>query len=380
MKTLSLFSGCGGLDLGFEAAGFKTTLAVDTLEPATSTFRKNMPHTPVFGPPIGSGDIRELTQQAIKTFADLEPEDLDMMIGGPPCQPFSVAAAQRFLTEDPRFKRIGFDSADKGQLIFDYVKLIKLMRPKAFLIENVPGILTLDGGSGILQVYSDLEKVGYTISDPFVLNAMNFGVPQSRIRAFVIGSLNGNRVAPPTPTHGPIQNLLEKRFVSVAQALYELPDSLPNSEVRTHRPESLERYRRLLPGQREKLGRVDRLDPSRPSKTVIAGGSKGGGRSHLHPFEARTISVRECARLQTFPDSFEFHGSIGRQFTLVGNAVPPLLGEILARLIRSQIFGIPAKGELTLALPDIEQTKAERWLLNCSKTRAPQLLYHDLCK
>ena len=253
------------------------------------------------------------------------------------------------------------------------------MRPKAFLIENVPGILTLDGGSGIHQVYTDLEKVGYTISDPFVLNAMNFGIPQSRIRAFVIGSLNGNRVTPPKPTHGPIQNLLEKRFVSVAQALYELSDSLPNSEVRTHRPESVERYRRLLPGQREKLGRVDRLDPSRPSKTVIAGGSKGGGRSHLHPFEARTISVRECARLQTFPDSFEFHGSIGRQFTLVGNAVPPLLGEILARLIRSQIFGIPAKGDLKLAIPDIEQTKAERWLLNCSKTRAPQLLYHDLC-
>ena len=96
MKTLSLFSGCGGLDIGFEAAGFKTTLAVDTLEPATSTFRKNMPHTLVFGPPVGSGDIRELTPQAIKTFADLEPEDLDMMIGGPPCQPFSVAAAQRF--------------------------------------------------------------------------------------------------------------------------------------------------------------------------------------------------------------------------------------------------------------------------------------------
>ena len=378
MKTLSLFSGCGGLDIGFAAAGFKTSLAVDTLEPATSTFRLNKPRVRVFGPPDESGDIRDLTPKSLKAIADIEPEDLDMMIGGPPCQPFSVAAAQRFLSDDPRFKRVGFDSADKGQLIFDYVRLIKQMRPKAFLIENVPGILTLDGGSGIEQVYIELQKVGYTISDPFVLNAMNFGVPQSRIRAFVIGSLNGKRVHPPTPTHGPEENLLQRRFVSVAQALYGLSNSLPNSEIRDHRPESVERYRRLLPGQREQLGRVDRLDPSRPSKTIIAGGSKGGGRSHLHPFEARTISVRECARLQTFPDDFEFFGSIGRQFTLVGNAVPPLLGEILARVIRRDIFGTASRGPLKLSVPEVSQEKAEEWLLNTSRTRASRLLYDNL--
>lgn len=378
MKTLSLFSGCGGLDIGFEAAGFKTSLAVDTLEPATSTFRLNRPRTPVYGPPHESGDIRELTPKVLKALVNVEPEDLDMMIGGPPCQPFSVAAAQRFLSDDPRFKRVGFESADKGQLIFDYVRLIKQMRPKAFLIENVPGILTLDGGSGIEQVYLELERVGYTISDPFVLNAMNFGVPQSRIRAFVIGSLNGKRVTPPAPTHGPVENLLQKRYVSVAQALFGLNDSAPNSEVRDHRPESIERYRRLLPGEREQLGRVDRLDPSRPSKTIIAGGSKGGGRSHLHPFEARTISVRECARLQTFPDSFKFFGSIGRQFTLVGNAVPPLLGEILARQIRRDIFGKPSRGTLKLAVPEVDQVAAEQWLLDISRSRAPHLLYANL--
>jgi DNA (cytosine-5)-methyltransferase 1 len=378
LRTLSLFSGCGGLDLGFEAAGFSTSLAVDTLEPATTTFRNNRPKIRVFGPPIESGDIRELTPNVLRNLFNIGPEDLDMMIGGPPCQPFSVAAAQRFLSGDPRFKRIGFDSTDKGQLIFDYVKLIKKMRPKAFLIENVPGILTLDGGSGIEQVYLELSKVGYTISDPFVLNARDFGVPQSRVRAFVIGSLNGKRIVPPTPTHGPEDNLLQKRFVSVAQALYGLSDDLPNSEIRIHRPESIERYKKLLSGQREPLGRVDRLDPSRPSKTVIAGGTKGGGRSHLHPFEARTLSVRECARLQTFPDGFEFFGSIGRQFTLVGNAVPPLLGEILARLIRQEIFGKASRGDLKLAIPAVDQQKAEKWLMATSKARARQLLYNDL--
>ena len=378
MKTLSLFSGCGGLDIGFEAAGFKTSLAVDTLEPATSTFRQNMPSVRVFGPPIESGDIRDLTPKKLHSLVNIEPEELDMMIGGPPCQPFSVAAAQRFLSDDPRFKRSGFDSADKGQMIFNYVKLIKSMRPKAFLIENVPGILTLDGGSGIEQVYLELSKVGYTISDPFVLNAMDFGVPQSRVRAFVIGSLNGKRVTPPSRTHGPTENLLQQRHVSVAQALYGLSDDMPNSELRSHKPESIKRYKEILPGQREHLGRIDRLDPSRPSKTIIAGGSKGGGRSHLHPFEARTMSVRECARLQTFPDDFEFYGSTGRQFTLVGNAVPPLLGEILARQIRREIFGKTSTGELKLAVPHVEQKKAEKWLRATSQKRAPHLLYNDL--
>src|SRR6185437_8187349 len=104
-----------------------------------------------------------------------------------------------------------------------------------------------------------------------------------------------------------------------------MPQDLPNRVTRRHAPESIARYKTLAFGQREQLGRVDRLDPRRPSKTVIAGGSGGGGRSHLHPFIARTLSVRECARLQTFPDKFVFLGPTARQFTQVGNAVPPVL-------------------------------------------------------
>ena len=106
-----------------------------------------------------------------------------------------------------------------------------------------------------------------------------------------------------------------------------------NHETRKHTAESVIRYARLPYGARDKTGRVDRLDPCRPSKTVIAGGAKGGGRSHLHPFP-RTISVRECARLQTFPDSHTFAGATARQFTQVGNAVPPVLAQKIAMQIR----------------------------------------------
>lgn len=108
---------------------------------------------------------------------------------------------------------------------------------------------------------------------------------------------------------------------------------MPNSETREHKAESVRRYMELEYGKRDQLGRVDRLDPRKPSKTVIAGGVKGGGRSHLHPEVPRTLSVRECARLQSFPDDFVFLGSTARQFTQVGNSVPPILAAQIARAV-----------------------------------------------
>ena len=333
LNLISFFSGAGGLDLGFEAAGFKVRLAVDNMPEACLTLRENDPKRPVFGPPNDSGDINQLTPDLIYELSKLKPGQIDMIVGGPPCQPFSVAAAQRFLKDDSRFKRVGFSSKDKGQLIFSYVNLICQLKPKAFLIENVPGILSIDGGSGIGVVYETLEAAGYTVSPHFVLNTKNYGVPQSRSRAFVIGTLNGSIVSAPEPTHSDVDTLFQQSFVTVSQALYGLNSETPNMQLRGHKSESITRYKKLNIGEREKLGRVDRLDPLKPSKTVIAGGSSGGGRSHLHPYLARTMSVREAARLQTFPDDYIFHGKNGRQFTLVGNAVPPLMAEVLARKI-----------------------------------------------
>lgn len=338
MKVVSLFSGAGGLDLGFKAAGFETILAVDNMPEAVATLSKNHPHLPIFGPPTHSGDAMELTPDLVYKLSGVKQGDVDVMIGGPPCQPFSVAAAQRFLSTDEKFKRVGFDSKDKGQLIFRYVELIIQLKPKVFLIENVPGILSIDGGSGIYVVYERLTAAGYTVSDPFVLNAMDYGVPQSRKRAFVIGTLTGVKLDAPAPTHFD-GGLLGENYSTVAQALAGASKVPLNNETREHKVESIERYAKLKPGQRELLGRVDRLDIAKPSKTVIAGGTKGGGRSHLHPIVARTLSVRECARLQTYPDDYEFVGKNGRQFTLVGNSVPPLMAEVLARHIGTHVFG-----------------------------------------
>lgn len=328
--VLSLFAGASGLDLGFSAAGFETLAFVELEHWACDTLRENHPRAAVIGPPEHSGDVRDLTRTSLGQACEGATSP-DVVIGGPPCQPYSIAAAQRFLRGDERFKRTGHADSRRGGLFREFFRVVRETEPRAFLLENVPGLLELDKGEAVAKMIEDLEGLGYRVAEPKVLEAADFGVPQLRQRVFIIGAMD-EQPALPGPTHGPNSRRKRERL-TVAHALAGMPAELANHAPRNHEPRSIARYRKLAFGQREHLGRVDRLDPRRPSKTVIAGGSGGGGRSHLHPFIARTLTVRECARLQTFPDDFEFYGSSARQFTQVGNAVPPLLAEQLARSV-----------------------------------------------
>lgn len=199
------------------------------------------------------------------------------------------------------------------------------------MIENVPGLRDLDGGKQLAAAYKELESAGYTIEQPIVLDASRYGIAQQRHRLFVAG----NRVSRSfvRPAYSPV-------FVGAGSVLRRDAAKASNDETREHKTESVLRYVKLNYGQRDQLGRVDRLDPKLPSKTVIAGGSGGGGRSHLHPEIPRTLSVRESARLQTFPDEYVFVGPTARQFTQVGNAVPPVLAAQLgASLLKSYFTG-----------------------------------------
>jgi len=213
------------------------------------------------------------------------------------------------------------------------VRLIIRFKPKVFIVENVPGLRDLDGGEQLAAAIELLEEAGYVVNDPTALNAADYGVPQFRERLFVVGSR----------TNGEFNLPAAKPHVGCASVLNQVPVGLPNHETRSHKAGSIERYMRLGYGQRDQLGRVDRLDPTLPSKTVIAGGTNGGGRSHLHPEIPRTLSVRECARLQTFPDDFVFLGPTARQFTQVGNAVPPVLAATLATAISEAYFAMEDK-------------------------------------
>lgn len=374
-NVFSLFTGAGGLDLGFEAAGFDVVAVSDIMQESCDTLRLNRPGLTVLGPPTHTGDIADITADFIKKETGLKPGDIDVMIGGPPCQSFSMAAAQRFLKTDDNWKRKGFDS-ERGMLVFQYLRLIQEVKPKVFVIENVPGFATIDGGKTIENIKTVLSKIGYTITGPHLVKTEEYGVPQARRRVIVVGYLGDVPFKFPEPTHADKPNLItEKQFVTTAQALVSLDKNSKNLEVRAHKEDSLSRYKALSKGKRDKLGRVDRLDPDKPSKTIIAGGTKGGGRSHLHPFEARTMSVRESAKLQTFPDDFVFVGKTARQFTQVGNAVPPLLAEAIARAVGEQYFSKSYKGKpLQFAIPEIDQEEAATSLKRQSKK---EKLYND---
>jgi DNA (cytosine-5)-methyltransferase 1 len=330
VPVVSLFSGCGGLDLGFEAAGFRHVCAAEIHPVFVETLRSNRPSWTVLGPPSHPGDVSDTEGMAVALteMADVAGDFPGVFVGGPPCQPFSIAANQRFRKDGANFKRTGFDHRN-GNLLFDYVELIELFRPAVFVVENVPGLLDIDSGEQLSIVIDRLRTSGYSVNDPMILNARNFAVPQQRLRLFLVGSRVGGNFTKPAPSETQVP-------CGVALRLGEGPHL--NHETRMHKAESLLRYAKLRVGERDQLGRVDRLDPTIPAKTIIAGGTKGGGRSHLHPYIPRTLSVRESARLQTFPDSYRFTGPTARQFTQVGNAVPPVLAAQLATAIRVAYF------------------------------------------
>jgi DNA (cytosine-5)-methyltransferase 1 len=326
---VSFFTGCGGMDQGLEAVGYRHVAAFEINELFCKTLRRNRPTWKVFGPPTHSGDVSRFDQISETLGLIIKTPFEGLFVGGPPCQPFSIASNQRFAKSGTNFKRTGFLHKTNGNLLFDFLRLIIAFRPKAFVIENVPGLRDLDDGEQLRAAIEELQASGYAVEQPFVLDAARFGVPQQRLRLFVVGSRTGHVFKHPKPS-------LE--IVGAGSVLNGRAPKLPNSETREHKAESILRYMRLYYGQRDQLGRVDRLDPTLPSKTVIAGGTKGGGRSHLHPEIPRTLSVRECARLQTFPDDFLFLGASARQFTQVGNAVPPVLAAHLGLSVKESYF------------------------------------------
>lgn len=326
---VSFFSGCGGMDLGFEAVGYDHIAAFEINEIFCNTLRRNRPSWKIFGPPNFCGDLSKTQEVCAQLSSLIGTPFPGVFVGGPPCQPFSIAANQRFSMADENFKRVGFDHELNGNLLFDYIKVIGQFRPAAFVVENVPGLRDVDNGVQLNRAKKQLERFGYTVATPMLLDAAHYGIPQNRARLFLIGSRQQKPLRTPK-VHG--------QLIGSGSVLNATPVGLPNTETRMHNAESIERYMRLGYGQRDALGRVDRLNPTLPSKTVIAGGTKGGGRSHLHPEIPRTLSVRECARLQTFPDDFIFEGATARQFTQVGNAVPPVLAAQVAKALLRSFF------------------------------------------
>ncbi|MFA4641264.1 DNA cytosine methyltransferase [Pyrococcus kukulkanii] len=293
MRVLDLFAGAGGFSLGFKLSGFEIVGAVENFKPKAKTYSYNFPRVKVVTQDIKLVDPREFGE-------------VDVVIGGPPCEPFTAISQRRM--EEPR-DRLYRDPI--GRLVLEFIRFVKVLKPKVFVMENVPQIMEVEE-----YLRKEFEKAGYDVYFN-VLNALDYGVPQIRRRVFI-----SNIELKPRKVKGPRK---------VWDVLKDVPLDAPNNEL--WNPPG--KVRRKIPylkwGQAaQRFGRFQnwvRLHPYKPAPTV-----RGNSR-FVHPFEDRPLTVREQARLMGFPDDFVFLGGRRVQFDSVGEAVPPPLAKAIAEFI-----------------------------------------------
>lgn len=352
MQGVDLFSGAGGMSLGAIACGVDVKYAVEVDPNAAKTFKGNHPECSLL--------VEDVRCIGADRFKKLNRKDELVIFGGPPCQGFSTSNQHNRNLENPQ-----------NWLFKEYLRLVSALKPEWVVFENVKGLVETEQGFFLDAVRNGFRQAGYTVSD-FILNSADYGVPQKRNRLFIVGSLGGRVVAPPPKV---------KKVRTVREALFDLPElengdvpdfakyrraatngyaknlraDLPgcwNNVVTTNAAHIIERYQHIPQGgnwadvpsrlmnnytdvSRCHTGIYRRLNESEPSVVI------GNFRKNMliHPWKHRGLSVREAARLQSFPDSFRFFGSIGFQQQQVGNAVPPLLAQAVFKQIMASSTG-----------------------------------------
>lgn len=339
-KVIDCFCGAGGLSLGFEKAGFKVLYAFDLDEAAISTYKNNPKyhHGKAF-----VQDIYKINKNSIEKSLGHELGDIDVVIGGPPCQGFSV-------------QRRGDDDDPRNNLVLEYVRLLLEIKPRFFVMENVGGLLSPRGLPYLSQLTEKLEAVGYAIQKD-KLTASDFGVPQVRKRVFIIGErVEGElpKFSFPKPTGEP-----EKTVRNAIEDLMNKDEKdIPNHKADKLSPINLKRIQAVKEGEgrdslpeelqlechkkntgHRHLDTYGRMSWDKPSSTITARFDSFSRGRFGHPVLDRTITLREGARLQTFPDDFEFLGSKVEVARQIGNAVPPVLAEKIAEKIKECLGG-----------------------------------------
>lgn len=339
---IDLFAGCGGLSLGFEMAGFKSILAIDNWRDALTTYAYNRK-----GARILCGDLATLDPYKIKQEYSIS--NVDVIIGGPPCQGFSVAG-----------KRIIED--ERNKLYKAFVRFVDCLRPNAFVMENVPNILSMGNGMVKNSIIKDFEKLGYRVSVQ-VLTASDYGVPQNRKRAVFVGLADGRVFSFPEPfrttkvtSYDALSDLTEGSIADGSpypseptcdfQRYARLGSTgVYNHDITIHSEKTKEiialvpdggNYKNL-PAELQQTRKVHiawtRLCSTKPSITIDT-----GHRHHFHYKWNRIPTVRESARIQSFPDDFIFMCSKTSQYKQVGNAVPPLMAKAIAQQLSKTLW------------------------------------------
>ena len=334
MNVISLFSGCGGLDLGFERAGFSISVANEFDKGIWETFKINHPNTHLI-----EGDVRQINKSDISAYV---PEEVDGIIGGPPCQSWSEAGALRGI-EDAR-----------GQLFFDYIRILKEFKPKFFLAENVSGMLANRHSKAVQNILKLFREAGYNVSLTLV-NAKDYGVAQERKRVFYIGFRNDLNIDFKFPKGSTVD---EKDKITLNDIIKDLEDTAVPAAAKNHHNVNAINNNEFFVGEYSPIfmsrnrvkswneqaftvqasGRQCQLHPSAP-KMEKAGLNKFRfvpGKENQY----RRMTVREVARIQGFPDDFKFvYDNIDYGYKMIGNAVPVNLAYEVALAIKKALEG-----------------------------------------
>ena len=307
--VISMFAGAGGSSLGYSMTGYRELLAVEWDNNAVETFKLNFPDIPVY-----HGDIAKLSVEQCMDIAGIAAGELDVLDGSPPCQGFSTAGKR--VLDDPR-----------NQLFYEYMRLLRGLQPKVFVIENVSGMVKGKMKLIFVNILRELKASGYQVSAR-LMNVMYFNVPQSRQRIIFIGVREDLGIAPSHPK-------AESRPFTVQDAI----DHLPKGQQGTHKPQVIEAWFASKPGvslrkTRRFVGSFQsvRLHPNRPSPTQI--------KSHLHWHYAlpRQLNITEAGLVASFPETFKWSGSKDDCKDRIGNSVPPLFMRSIAAHIREHIL------------------------------------------
>lgn len=347
-RVIDLFAGVGGLSLGFEKKGFDVVLANEYDASIATSYIANHKNTKMIVGDITSLDLED-------TFGKLA-GTIDVVIGGPPCQGFSQKGQRKTIHDERNF------------LFKYYVSVVELVKPKYFVMENVPNLLTAEGGYFRHEIEELFNKLGYSL-EYGVLNASDYGVPQNRRRAVIIGKLDGDAPKLPVPKRNNVtiwdaisdlaylesgEGSEEQEYKYPAESDYEKmlrkdSSKLFNHIATKHSPLALERLALIPPNAgREVLpeehltksiysGTWTRMKKDEISVTITTRFDTPSSGKFTHPFLNRAITVREAARIQSFPDDFHFVGNKGSQMKQVGNAVPPLLAAAIAEVVMNDI-------------------------------------------
>jgi len=343
-SCIDLFSGAGGISTGFQKTAFEVVFAADFDNSVAKTHDKNWPNVPFIHADLSE---KKVFQDIKKRFGKKE---IDVLFGGPPCQGFSMYGKRRFI----HTKNYDPHTDKRNQLVFTFLEYVKLFKPKWILMENVAGLVNLDKGWFIKELVKDIKKLGYDNVEYKVINTADYGVPQQRKRFILIANRTGHIIPWPKPKYFLNPEDWQIPYRTVKEAISNLDTKKSYKSYKNHVPmnhngQVIKRFSFIKEGM--KLNPEDlpknlrlsqtgkkiqsfskvffRLDRNSPSPTLVPGHSA----FPIHPWLNRQLTIREAARIQTFPDSVEFMGGIGDQCKQVGNAFPPMAAEIFANYI-----------------------------------------------